>query len=87
MASVQDLGSRGVNVNATLRKVGNAERAVPLDDPQRILLIQHRKWKRALDLFSHLCKAVKVEGLQQRIKKETGHKAVFLSSENKADKR
>ena len=40
---VQDLDSRGVNVNATLRKVGNAERAVPFDDPQRTLLIQHRK--------------------------------------------
>lgn len=39
-----------------------AEGIVPFDDIEPVLSIQHRKCKRALNLFSHVTQAVKAEG-------------------------
>ena len=47
----EDFLRGGVNQKATIEH--NAKRIVPDDEPDGVILIQNRKHKRALDLFSH----------------------------------
>ena len=56
----EDFLRRGVNQEAIIEHY--AQWIVPDDEPDGVILIQNRKHKRTLDLFSHKFQAVEVEG-------------------------